>query len=103
MPKSAKKNAIKVLLAEDHGIVREGLRNLLEAENDFTVIGEAETGRAAIEMTEKLQPDVVVMDIAMPLLNGLEATRQILRARPNTRILILSAHSDDAYIEHLNA
>ena len=103
MTKNSKKNAIKVLLAEDHGIVREGLRNLLEAEEDFAVIGEAENGRAVVEMTQKLQPDVVVMDIAMPLLNGLEATRQILRALPKTRILILSAHSDDAYIEHLSA
>jgi DNA-binding NarL/FixJ family response regulator len=103
MGKKLMKNGIKVLLAEDHGIVREGLRKLLEAEDDFTVVGEAENGRDVIEMTRKLQPDVVVMDIAMPLLNGLEATRQILRALPNTRILILSAHSDDAYIEHLNA
>jgi DNA-binding NarL/FixJ family response regulator len=103
MRKKSMNKGIKVLLAEDHGIVREGLRKLLEAEDDFTVVGEAENGRAVIEMTEKLQPDVVVMDIAMPLLNGLEATRQILRALPKTRILVLSAHSDDAYIEHLNA
>ena len=94
---------ITVLLAEDHAIVREGFRKLLEAEGDFKVVGEAANGRAAVDMTKKLRPDVVVMDIAMPLLNGLEATRQILQELPATRILILSAHSDDAYIEHLNA
>jgi DNA-binding NarL/FixJ family response regulator len=94
---------ITVLLAEDHAIVREGFRKLLESEEDFEIVGEAENGRAAVEMTKKLRPTVVVMDIAMPQLNGLEATRQILRADPAVRVLILSAHSDDAYIEHLNA
>jgi DNA-binding NarL/FixJ family response regulator len=94
---------ITVLLAEDHAIVREGFRKLLEPEADFDVVGEAENGRLAVELTRKLHPTVVVMDIAMPVLNGLEATRQILRAVPTTRVLILSAHSDDAYIEHLNA
>ena len=103
MPNNSMTKTITVLLAEDHAIVREGFRKLLEAEEDFQVVGEANTGRAAVEMTKKLRPDVVVMDIAMPLLNGLEATRQILQALPGTRILILSAHSDDAYIEHLNA
>lgn len=94
---------ITVLLAEDHEIVREGLRTLLEAEGDLTVIGEAETGRRAVALSRKLHPDVVVMDIAMPLLNGLEATRQILKAVPATRVLILSAHSDDAYVEQVIA
>lgn len=90
---------ITVVLAEDHMIVREGLRALLEAEGDITVVGEAETGRQAVQLTKELRPGVVVMDIAMPLLNGLEATRQILEARPSTKILILSAHSDDEYVE----
>jgi DNA-binding NarL/FixJ family response regulator len=90
---------ITVLLAEDHMVVRQGLRKLLEAEHDLVVVGEAENGRQALEMTEKLCPAVVVMDIAMPLLNGLEATRQILKRVPGTKILILSAHSDDAYVE----
>jgi DNA-binding NarL/FixJ family response regulator len=90
---------ITVLLAEDHLIVREGLRAYLKLEDDIKVIGEAENGRQAVAMTSKLSPDVVVMDIAMPLLNGLEATRQILRALPKTKVIILSAHSDDAYVE----
>ena len=96
-------NPITVLLAEDHMIVREGLRALLQLESDIEVIGEAENGRQAVELTRKLRPAVVVMDIAMPLLNGLEATRQILKAAPATRILILSAHSDDAYVERVMA
>ncbi|MSU62973.1 MAG: response regulator transcription factor [Pedosphaera sp.] len=92
-------NSITVLLAEDHVIVREGLRRLLEAEADIAVIGEASTGRQAVQLTKKLRPSVVIMDIAMPLLNGLEATRQILKSVPATRVLILSAHSDDPYVE----
>ena len=92
---------ITVVLAEDHEIVREGLRALLEAEGDIRVVGEAQTGRQAVQLTKALLPDVVVMDIAMPLLNGLEATRQIRKAVPATKVLILSAHSDDEYVEEL--
>src|ERR1041385_3513242 len=92
---------ITVLLAEDHMVVREGFRKLLEAEDDLEVVGEAPTGRKAVEMATKLRPAVVVMDIAMPQLNGLEATRQILKAAPATKILILPAHSDDAYVERV--
>ncbi len=91
---------ITVLLAEDHTIVREGFRKMLELEGDIEVLGEAKDGRQAIAMVKKLRPAVVLMDIAMPLLNGLEATRQILKAVPSTRILILSAHSDDAYVKN---
>jgi DNA-binding NarL/FixJ family response regulator len=91
--------SITVLLAEDHLLVREGLRALLQAEGCFQVIGEADTGRQAVDLSRTLRPDVVVMDIAMPLLNGLEATRQIHKAVPATKVLILSAHSDDAYVE----
>jgi DNA-binding NarL/FixJ family response regulator len=97
---------ITVLLAEDHMIVREGLRVLLAADRDVKVVGEAETGRQAVQMTKKLRPAVVLMDIAMPKLNGLEATRQILKAVPATRVLILSAYNDDEYLRqviHLNA
>src|SRR5437762_1378542 len=92
---------ITVLLAEDHQIVREGFRLLLQHEPDIEVVGEAETGRQAVQLTRKLRPAVVVMDIAMPLLNGLEATRQIRKDFPDTKVLILSAHSDDAYVEQV--
>jgi DNA-binding NarL/FixJ family response regulator len=94
---------ITVLLAEDHMIVREGLRSLLQAEAGIEVVGEAQTGRQAVQLTKELRPAVVVMDIAMPLLNGLEATRQILKTVPATKVLILSAHSDDAYVEQVIA
>lgn len=94
---------ITVLLAEDHRVVREGFRSLLEHEGDIEVVGEAETGRQAVQLTRKLRPAVVVMDIAMPLLNGMEATRQIRKDFPDTRVLILSAHNDDAYIEQIAA
>jgi len=92
-------NPIKILLAEDHMIVLEGLRLLLEAERDLKIVGEAQTGRMAVEMTRSVRSDVVLMDIAMPQLNGLEAARQILHTDPACRILILSAHENDAYIE----
>jgi DNA-binding NarL/FixJ family response regulator len=92
---------ISVVLADDHTVVREGLRALLVLEPDIEVVGEAQTGREAVQLTRKLRPEVVVMDIAMPLLNGLEAARQILKAAPATRVLILSAHSDDAYVEEV--
>jgi DNA-binding NarL/FixJ family response regulator len=91
---------ITVLLAEDHTIVREGFRKMLELEEDLEVVGEAQNGRQALVMVKKLRPAVVLMDIAMPLLNGLEATRQVLKALPATKVLILSAHSDDAYVKN---
>jgi DNA-binding NarL/FixJ family response regulator len=91
---------ITVLLAEDHTIVREGFRKMLELENDIEVVGEAQDGRQAVALIAKLRPAVVLMDIAMPLLNGLEATRQVLKACPATKILMLSAHNDDAYINN---
>jgi DNA-binding NarL/FixJ family response regulator len=94
---------ITVLLAEDHLIVREGFRSLLKRETDIEVVGEAKTGREAVTMTRKLRPAVVVMDIAMPLLNGLEATRQIRKQLPDTKVLILTAHSDECYVEQMAA
>jgi DNA-binding NarL/FixJ family response regulator len=94
---------ITVLLADDHEVVLEGLRMLLNLEDDIKVIGEARTGREAVQMTQKLLPAVVIMDVAMPVLNGLEATRQILKTAPATKILALSAHSDDAYVDQFLA
>jgi DNA-binding NarL/FixJ family response regulator len=96
-------NRITVLLAEDHLFFRKGLKQLLEIENDIEVIGEAANGQTAVELTQKLHPAVVIMDIAMPQLNGLDATRQILKKDPSTKVLILSAHSDDAYVECVTA
>ncbi|MGZ0655383.1 response regulator [Coraliomargarita sp. W4R53] len=96
-----KKVPITIIIAEDHGIVREGLRILLELNSGFEVVGEAENGHEAVELATRLQPDVILMDIAMPLLNGFEATRQIRVASPNTKVLVLSAHSDEEYVEHL--
>jgi DNA-binding NarL/FixJ family response regulator len=94
-------NRITVFLAEDHDIVREGLRTLLESSGDFTVVGEATTGHQAITGVAKLRPTVVVMDIAMPHLNGFEATRQIRAVAPDTKVLVLSAYSDDAFVAHM--
>jgi DNA-binding NarL/FixJ family response regulator len=89
---------ITVLLAEDHTIVREALCIMLELEADLELVGAVQDGRQAVEMVKKLRPDVVLMDIAMQHLNGLEATRQAFKAVPTTKVLMLSAHSDDAYV-----
>ncbi len=94
---------ITVLLADDHAMIRQGLRALLEAEEDMSVVGEAENGRQAVQMAGILRPNVVVMDIAMPLLNGLGATRQISRECPKCRVLILSSHTAEEYVEQLAA
>jgi DNA-binding NarL/FixJ family response regulator len=90
---------ITVLLAEDHTVVREGFRKILELDKDLEVVGEAQDGRQAAARVSELRPDVVLMDISMPLLNGLEATRQILKEFPATQVIILSAHSDDANVQ----
>jgi DNA-binding NarL/FixJ family response regulator len=97
------KNSIRVLLADDHTILRDGIRSLLEDEPDIEVIGEAEDGHSAVRMTEQFEPDVVVMDIAMPLLNGLEATRQIKRNNPQVKVLILTMHENEEYIRQVLA
>ncbi len=92
---------ITVLLAEDHAIVRQGLSALLKADGGFKLVGEARNGREAVELAAKLKPMVILMDIAMPVLNGLEATRQILATNPAAKVIVLSAHSDDEYIERM--
>jgi DNA-binding NarL/FixJ family response regulator len=97
------KNTIRILLADDHTILRDGIRSLLEDEPDMEVIGEAEDGHSAVKMTAQLGPDVVVMDIAMPLLNGLEATRQIKRNNPQVKVLILTMHENEEYIRQVLA
>jgi len=89
---------IKILLADDNEVVRHAIRELLELEDDLEVVGEAEDGRKAVAMAKKLRPSLVLMDVSMPLLNGLQATCQILKAVPATKVLIHSAHSDEAYI-----
>jgi DNA-binding NarL/FixJ family response regulator len=92
---------IRVLLADDHTVVRQGLRALLTAEEDIEIVGEAENGRQALQLVKRFLPDVVVMDIAMPVLNGVEATRQITRYVPSVKVLVLSTYSNDEYVEQL--
>lgn len=89
---------IKILLAEDHAVVRESIRNLLEQEYDFEIIGEAEDGEQVIDMAQKTNPDVILMDIAMPKLSGIEATRRIKKICPGASILVLSAYNYEQYI-----
>lgn len=90
--------AIRVLLAEDHTIVREGLRSLLEPRDDIEVVGEAENGKLAVEKATELRPDVVVMDLNMPQLNGVDATRQIRKQLPDTHVLVLSMYSTEEHV-----
>ena len=94
---------IKVLMADDNELVRKEFRKILEIEEDFEVVGEAKDGLQAVAMVQKLRPALVLMDVTMPLLNGLQATCQILKVIPATKVLMLSAHCDEAYIvEALN-
>jgi DNA-binding NarL/FixJ family response regulator len=90
--------SIRVLLADDHGVVRKGLRFLIERQPDMEIVGEAADGREAVRTAEATDPDVVIMDIAMPLLNGIEATAQIVKRNPKVGIIILSMHSDEDYL-----
>ncbi|MGE5568309.1 MAG: response regulator [Rhodospirillales bacterium] len=89
---------IRILLADDHGLVRKGLRFVLESEPGMEVVGEASDGREAVRMVEELNPSVVIMDIAMPNLNGIEATSQIAKRSPGTGVIMLSVHSDESYL-----
>lgn len=91
-------DTVRILLADDHNILRDGLRLLLERQPGFVVVGEAGNGRDAVNLAEELQPDVVVMDIAMPELNGIEATRRIVSGLPHTSVVILSMHHDESYV-----
>jgi DNA-binding NarL/FixJ family response regulator len=92
---------IRILLADDHAVVRQGFRMILGAQADMEIIGEAGNGREAVSMSEQLHPDVVVMDVAMPELNGIEATRRIMEQAPHTRILALSMHKDSVYVREI--
>jgi len=90
-----------VLLVDDHAVVRQGFRMIISAEPDFEVVGEASNGREAVQEAELLQPDIVLMDVSMPELNGIEATRRIVALAPRTRILALSMHRDSVYVREI--
>jgi two-component system, NarL family, response regulator NreC len=92
---------IRILLADDHVLVRQGFKMILSAQPDMQIVGEAANGREAVEAGEKLQPDVVLMDVTMPELNGIEATRRLVTASPRTRVLALSMHKDAVYVREI--
>ena len=92
---------IRIVLADDHAMVRKGFRLILEAQPDMEIAGEAGNGREAVELAEKVHPDVVVMDVAMPELNGIEATRRLASSSPHTRVLALSMHKDSVYVREI--
>jgi two-component system, NarL family, response regulator NreC len=92
---------VRILLADDHTLVRQGLRKVLEERTDWEVVAEASNGRDAVRLAEQHKPDVAVVDVAMPLLNGIETTRQITRRVPGTRVLVLSMHADEAYVTQI--
>jgi DNA-binding NarL/FixJ family response regulator len=90
---------ISVLLVDDHTIVRQGLKALLSSEKNISIVGEAQTGREAVELATQLRPAVVIMDLAMPRLNGAEATRQVLKSVPSTKVIVLSTYGDDEHVQ----
>ena len=92
---------VRILLADDHTMVRQGLRKVLEERSDWEVVAEANNGREAVRLAEQHHPDVAIVDVAMPLLNGIETTRQITKRAPATRVLVLSMHSDEAYVTQI--
>src|SRR5919109_950759 len=91
----------RILLADDHAVVRQGFKMILSAQSDLEIVGEAANGREAVELAERLKPDVVVMDVAMPELNGIEATRRLVSSAPHTRVLALSMHKDSVYVREI--
>jgi two-component system, NarL family, response regulator NreC len=95
------RDKIHILLADDHAVVRQGFKMILGSQADMVIVGEAGNGREALELAEKLHPDVVVMDVSMPELNGIEATRRLAQASPRTRVLALSMHKDSVYVREI--
>jgi chemotaxis response regulator CheB len=93
----------RILLADDHTIVRQGLKLILASQSDLSVVGEAANGREVVELAQKLKPDVVLLDVAMPELNGIEATKQMMQANPRLRILVLSMHKEAVYVRARSA
>ena len=89
---------IRILVADNHGILRQGIASLIEKQDDMEVVGEADNGLHAVEMTRELRPDVVIMDVSMPVLNGIEATRQIKEELPETKVLALSVHANREFV-----
>jgi two-component system, NarL family, response regulator NreC len=92
---------IRILLADDHALVRQGFKMILAAQADMEIVGEAGNGREAVQLCEELRPDIVVMDVAMPELNGIEATRRLATALPHTRVIALSMHKDSVYVREI--
>jgi two-component system response regulator NreC len=92
---------IRILLADDHAVVRQGFKMILGAQPDMEIVGEAANGREAVELAEQLKPDIVVMDVAMPELNGIEATRRLVGALPHSRVIALSMHKDSVYVREI--
>jgi len=92
---------IRILLADDHAVVRQGFKMILDAQPDMEIVGEAGNGREAVDLVEKLKPDVIVMDVAMPELNGIEATRRVTQSVPHARVIALSMHKDSVYVREV--
>jgi two-component system response regulator NreC len=92
---------IRIVLADDHAVVRQGFKMILAAQSDMDIVGEAGNGREAVELAESLKPDIVVMDVAMPELNGIEATRRLLASTPHARVVALSMHKDNVYVREI--
>jgi len=92
---------IRILLADDHAVVRQGFKMILGAQGDMEIVGEAANGREAVELAEQVKPDIVVMDVAMPELNGIEATRRLLGSLPHARVIALSMHKDSVYVREV--